>query len=200
MRDTDNDRTLQTYNDHIAEYVSGTPQTIYSSLKNWMDKALRLIPKGGAILELGSGFGRDATYMKSLGYHVTATDAAQGFIDLLQKAGHEARMLNALTDDFGNGYDMVFAHAVLLHFTPEQTDLVIKKAFESLKSDGILAFSLKQGSGSKWTDEKLGSPRRFYYWQKPALEKLLEATAFSDFAITEGKSKNADWLYVIAKK
>ena len=197
---SDNDRTLQTYNDHIDNYVSGTPQIIYASLKVWMDQALSLIPEGGAILELGSGFGRDATYMKSCGYHVTATDAAQGFVDLLQKAGHETRLLNALTDEFGNSYDMIFAHAVLLHFSPEQAGLVIKKAFVSLNSAGVLAFSVKQGSGAKWTNEKLGSPRHFYYWQKPELEKLLKTTDFSDFAITEGKSKNASWLYVIAKK
>lgn len=195
-----NDKTLQSYEENIQEYLSGTPQTAYDSLKNWIDKALTFVPKGGTVLELGSGPGRDAAYMQSKGYRVMATDATQGFVDLLQKAGHDSLLLNALTDEFGTDYDMIFAHAVLLHFNPEQVRLVIEKAYKSLKPKGVLAFSVKLGKGSAWTNEKLDSPRFFHYWQKPELDNLLKTTSFSSFEITEGKSTNAKWLYVISKK
>src|ERR1039458_4299559 len=97
----DNDKTLQSYSDHVQDYVAGTPQDVSSDLREWIDQALALIPAGGTILELGSGPGRDATYIKSKGYKIIATDAVPGFVDLLLKAGHEARLLNVLTDDFG---------------------------------------------------------------------------------------------------
>lgn len=196
----DNDRTLKSYESHINEYIAGTPQAAYASLQAWRDHALEMVPSGGTILELGSGFGRDAVHMQSSGYHVIATDAVQGFVDILQKAGLDNRLLNALTDDFGSDYDMVYAHAVLVHFDREQTMSVIKKALKSLKAGGVLAFSVKQGDGSKWTNEKLGSPRLFYYWQRPELEALLTAIGISKFEITEGKSRHASWLFVIASK
>jgi hypothetical protein len=95
---------------------------------------------------------------------------------------------------------MVYAHAVLVHFNREQTELVIKKALRCLKTGGVLAFSVKQGDGSKWTNEKLGSPRLFYYWQRAELEELLTTDGVSEFEVTEGKSRHADWLYVTAMK
>jgi SAM-dependent methyltransferase len=91
----ENEITLQSYNQHIKEYVAGTPKSvIHGMFKDWIDRALANISKGSSVLELGSGFGRDADYIESKGYKVVRTDAAQGFVDLLKKQGHEALSLN----------------------------------------------------------------------------------------------------------
>lgn len=196
----DNDITIQSYNDHTEEYLRSMSSSTSDDIKRWIDRMLKLVPLGGRVLELGSGAGRDATYMESLGYHVVATDAAQGFVDRLQKAGHETKQLNALTDEYGNDYDLLFANAVLLHFSPEDVKTVLRKAHDSLNEDGIMAFSVKQGQGSEWLTEKIDAPRQFYYWNKPDIEQLLKDSDFSIVEITEGKSRKASWHYVIAKR
>jgi SAM-dependent methyltransferase len=196
----DNDTTLQSYNDHIQEYVDGTPQAVDGDFKAWIDRALQQIPAGSTVLELGSGFGRDADYIESKGYKVIRTDGAQGFVDLLIKQGHQALLLNAITDEFGKKLDMIFANAVLLHFSPQQVEQVIEKAYQSLKPGGVFAFSLKQGEGSEWSEKKLNAKRYFKYWDEQELKSLLARTKFIQIDRSKRTTPRDKWLQVIVKK
>ncbi len=188
------------YNEHIAEYVSGSPGSISSDLKAWIDRILGNIPKNSAVLEIGSGFGRDAQYIKSKGYKVILTDASVGFVDFLKSQGIEAKLLNALTDDLGKGYDLIYAQAVFLHFPKELISNVLGKCYEALNNNGILAFSVKQGSGSNWSNKKLNAPRYFYYWDKKSIEKEMSDSKFKLIEITERETSTDKWLQIIAKK
>jgi len=166
-------------------------------MKDWVDKVLGFVPEYGRVLELGSGYGRDAAYMESRGFEVLRTDAAKGFVDLLRSQGHRAEKLNALTDNFGQSYDLVFAHAVFLHFKPDELKLVLKKVFDCLKPDGLLAFSVKEGEGDGWVDDYLGGPRYFYFWQAPELEKITSECGFSIIDITKRTgTRDNKWLHV----
>jgi SAM-dependent methyltransferase len=195
-----NDKTLKAYNDHIDQYIASMATTGYSDLMIWLDEALALLPPGGLVLEIGTGTGREADYIESRGFKISRSDAASAFVDLLRKQGHEARLINALTDDFGGSYDMVIANAVLLHFTPEEARLVLKKALDSLRPGGIFAFTVKEGHGSEWSDAKIDAPRYFHYWQRPALETLVNDSGFTIVNIIPGTSRSAKWLQIIAKK
>src|SRR5690348_16056940 len=163
MSDTNN-TTIQSYDAHVEEYVKGTPQQVDSAHKAWIDANLAALVKTAHILELGSAFGRDAAYMEGQGFKVERTDVTPAFVTLLKQQGHEARILDALHDPLHNDYDMIFASAVLLHFTREEAALVIDKVFGALKTDGRFVFSLKQVDGEAWEQEKLGAPRFFCYW------------------------------------
>jgi SAM-dependent methyltransferase len=160
MSDT-NDKTVQSYEEHVQEYIAGTPQDVSGDVKDWIDRALSHVDKSGTILEIGSAFGRDATYIESKGYRVDRTDATKAFVELLNKQGHTARVLNAITDDFGGPYAMVIANAVFLHFKPDEAKQALRNAYKALQPNGIFAFTVKEGNGEEWTDDKLGSPRYF---------------------------------------
>ncbi len=196
----DNDITLQSYDDHIDEYVASLADSINADTKAWIDQALTLIPTNGSILEIGSGSGREADYIETKGYKVGRTDASQGFVDFMTNNGHQARLLNALTDDFGNGHDMVLAIAVLLHFTPEETDQVLARALASLKSGGIFASSVKQGKGGEWLTEKIDAPRYFQLWEEADLRVAVNQAGFEIVDVMHGVSRTATWLQVTAKK
>lgn len=197
----DNARTLQSYRDKTQEYVDGTPAQDEAG-KSWIDQALKQIPNDGKILEIGSGFGRDAEYIRSQGFNLECSDAVPNFIEILQHKGFNARAIDVLTDDLGRDYDMVFADGVLLHFTPEQSKTVIKKIHAALQENGVFAFSIKKGNGGKWTDEKLGAPRYFYYWQPEDLKNLLKECGFEWLDVAESYTahNNADWMRFICKK
>lgn len=202
LKQSDNDITLQTYDLKMQEYIDNTPQQINDAEQPWIDSALDLIPQGGSILELGSGFGRNAGYINEKGFELTCTDAVPRFVELLRNKGLDAKILNVLKDDLGQNYDMVFANGVLVHFTAEETEVVLDKIHQALKSGGILAFSIKQGEGDEWTKEKLGAPRYFQYWQLDQLKEIVKAHGFTWIKATAGETslKNASWLYVIARK
>lgn len=197
----DNARTLQSYQDKTQEYVEGTPP-IDDTTKNWLDDSLGLISKDSKILEVGSGFGRDAEYIRDKGFDIECSDAVPNFVELLQKKGFKTRTLNVLHDEIDGSYNMILADAVLLHFTPEESEAVTQKIYKALNSGGIFALRMKKGDGPVWTDEKLDEPRYFYYWQPEDLKKTLEACGFEWLGMTESFTghNNASWMHIIARK
>ncbi len=195
-----NERTLQTYENHIEEYIEGTNHEVSPDFQAWIDKALEGLDKNAFIWEIGSGFGRDADYMEEQGYWVVCTDAVSGFVDILQEREFTAYDLNILTDDLPERLDMVFANAVLLHFTREETAMVLRKVYDSLAGGGRFAFSLKQGDGEGWSEEKLGEPRYFRYWQAEEIQRLLNDTGYTEIEISNKVAHNATWLRMIAHK
>lgn len=68
----------------------------------------------------------------------------------------------------------------------------------------MFAFTVKQGEGSGWSEEKLGAPRYFNYWKPDPLKELLEATGFNEVEINDGNQghshSNAKWIHVISRK
>jgi SAM-dependent methyltransferase len=199
-----NPTTVNSYDQHIQEYIDGTPQSVDGFVKDWIDQTLSGLSKDAKILEFGSAFGRDADYIESQGFKVQRTDVTPGFVKLLQEQGHEAKLLNAITDDLGSGYDLVFADAVLLHFTREETREVINKVYAALNDKGRFAFTLKNGEGEAWSDEKLGAPRFFCYWTKQTIQPLLEQAGFTHVSVTDDFTatvgSKAKWVQVIADK
>jgi SAM-dependent methyltransferase len=197
----DNELTLQSYQNKTKEYVEGTPP-VDDAIKAWTDACLSLIPQTGKILEIGSGFGRDAEHIKERGFEIECTDAVPNFVEILKSKGLNARTLNLLTDPIEGEYDMVFADAVLLHFTPQEAAQVTRKIHTALNDKGIFALRVKKGDGAVWTDSKLGSPRYFYYWQPEELKEMLADCGFDwlDMAENYTSHNNADWMGVIARK
>ncbi|HET9412074.1 MAG TPA: class I SAM-dependent methyltransferase [Candidatus Saccharimonadales bacterium] len=202
MRQNDNKLTLDTYQNNLQAYIDHTPEQINPAEGEWLNDALARTPKTGTILELGSGFGRNAVRIQQLGYRIECTDAVPGFIEILKKQKLNARLLDALHDDYGHSLSMVLANAVLVHFTPEESQKVFRKASDALLKNGIFALSVKLGSGSEWTNEKLEAPRFFHYWQPDNLKKLATDNGFSWQAEYTGltSSGKASWLYVILTK
>ena len=194
-----NNITLQSYENNIEAYVDGTVNSVSGDLKKWLDESIKNIPLNARILELGSGFGRDAFYLQSQGYKVECSDAAKGFVELLIKNGLDTRVLNILEDDINLKYDLIFANAVLLHFDPEEVKKVLEKILKSLNTAGRFAFTLKQGEGEQWSNDKLRAPRYFCFWNQKNIVSLIENVGFNKIQITDNnKTKNSTWLHIIA--
>lgn len=195
-----NQKTLESYGTTIDAYIEGTAHVVSGAAKDWIDAAIADLPEAPRVLELGSAFGRDASYMAALGIEAECTDAVPGFVDHLKAKGFDARIFNVLTDKLDVRYDLILANAVLLHFTLPEFRTVLTKLHAALKPGGRLAFSLKAGQGEEWSDAKIGAPRFFRYWQEDQVAAELEAAGFGvrqiDLAHTD--RKHGDWLFVIA--
>lgn len=188
--------TIQSYEAHSNEYIAQTPLAVSGAFKDWLDKTLSYLDNNARIIEIGSAFGRDARYMESQGFKVERTDATESFVALLQQEGYSANIFNILTQDFQATYDLIFASAVFLHFTPDEFNQILKKIYAHLTTHGILSFSVKHGIGEDWEAKKLGSPRYFCYWQKEPLKELLERNGFKLLLMEE----NQQFIQVIACK
>lgn len=198
-----NQLTLDTYNKSVDEYVRTTPPTVDGHIQTWLDKCISLLPPDARIIEVGVGHGKDSDYLESKGFTVERTDASSSFVEYQKKNGHDAHLLNVLTDTIDGPYDLVIADAVWLHFNPTEAEQATKNVYGSLLKGGIFALTLKQGDGEEITDRKLHSTRYFRYWQKEGARELLEKVGFIDIDIVEGEDYRTDrpgWLLITARK
>lgn len=195
-----NARTIAAYGRHAQQYIDRTPHQVSGVVKEWLDRAVCGLPRDARLLELGSGFGRDAAYLLSLGYQVRCTDATPAFVEALRARGTPASPLNALTDALPVDLDLVLANAVLLHFSPDEFAEVAAKAHRALRPGGRLAFTLKAGDGEEWSSDKLGAPRFFRYWRAPQVRAVLAAAGFAGPDVREVRAGAGDreWLHAVA--
>lgn len=200
MSNSSNDKTLQTYEQNFSRYIGGTVQVNKEGdfQTQWLHDFLQYLPKDARILEIGSAFGRDAQFIEELGYSVLRTDAFNAAVKYLRGRGHKAERLNALTDNIPQGYDALLANAVFLHFTKGEFAMVLRKCYDALTEDGILAFSLKKGDGEVMSDEKMEAPRYFRYWQTEPVIHLLGQAQFE--ALDQRTSPDDKWLNFLARK
>ncbi len=88
----------------------------------------RAQPKG-SVLDIGSGQGRDALFLASLGYNVTAVDISKVGIQqmLEQNPNITGIVADILKFETNNTYDMVLFDMVLHGFDQEQRELLLKR-------------------------------------------------------------------------
>jgi SAM-dependent methyltransferase len=194
MTDPD-DATLAAYESRVQEYLRGTSWPAQELLA-FLDQFTSLAGEG-PVLEIGSGPGLDADYLEGRGVRVIRTDATPAFVSLLRDAGHDARLLDARTDPLGGPYQGILANAVLLHLSRDQFEDLLRRARAAIVPGGVLAFTLKEGDGAAWSEQKLGVPRHFTYWREPAVRAALHRAGWPDFSI-EHVAGRENWLYVMA--
>jgi SAM-dependent methyltransferase len=202
MNSQNNSTTIETYDQNIQKYIDATP-AMDSGTEAWLNALLANVTPQDTMLELGSGGGhRDATFITQKGYTLECSDATPAFVEYLKAHGFNASLLNAINDTYGTGYAAIVADAVLLHFTPEEVVQVLSNVREALTPHGYFAFTVKQGDGNEWTNNKLDAPRYFNYWQVDALKDLLQDNGFTViYTANDGESLDRKtWIRIIAQK
>jgi SAM-dependent methyltransferase len=168
-----NRRTIQSYTESVREYdgqVSARPpRYIAAALRRMM----KHVPAGGLILEVGSGTGRDADFIESLGGKVRRTDATQAFLDLQAERGKHAERLNLLTDTLGGPYDAILAICVLIHVERAATDRVLRKIRRALRPGGVFLTAVWEGT--RQTDGRY----HMTYWTRRAFATRLTAAGLT---------------------
>ena len=190
-----NTRTLNTYNQNLSKYIDGTLRTTSGFQKDWLDGVFMGVPRDAAILEIGSAFGQDALYLESKGYVVEMTDASAGFVDYLQSNGHSAQLLDIVRSRPVEKYDIVLACAVFLHFTDTDFKQAIKNVRDCLLDGGKFVFSVKLGDGDGWSNEKMGAPRYFNYYQPDGLKNAL---ADAGMQVIDLQVYDDKWIHVVS--
>jgi SAM-dependent methyltransferase len=193
-----NSKTLETYNEHFSNYIDGTVQVTSGFQAQWLEYLLSLHSEDSRILELGSAFGRDAIFITGKGFtNFLATDAFDAAVETLRAKGLNAKKLNLLTDAIEGEYDLILASAVFLHFTATEFNQVLAKVKAALSTDGILGFSVKNGSGEEWSDAKMGAPRFFHYWGEDDLRRTLDEIGYTIVDLRH--SDDDKWIHVTAR-
>lgn len=144
--------TLDYYNDNAKKYFD---TTVNANMSRAYDMFLKYVVDSGLILDFGCGSGRDSKYFLDNGYRVECID---GSLEL-SKLASEYLGIDVKCMDFSefneiSKYDGVWACASLLHVKKEKLLDILIKIRDSLKINGILYVSFKNGNEEEIVDGK----------------------------------------------
>jgi SAM-dependent methyltransferase len=169
--------TVSAYDGNATEY-SDAVADVNDGVRAELDWLASVLPPGGRVLEIGSAGGRDALALEERGLVVRRTDVTPAFVELMRSRGHDAELLDPLTDDLVDErhgpYDGVWANACLLHVAREDLPTVLRNLAGATRPGGALAMTLKEGDGEEWSVHgHVRAPRRFVYWREAPLRAVL---------------------------
>ncbi|WP_151081994.1 class I SAM-dependent methyltransferase [Nocardioides cynanchi] len=199
--------TVRAYDAFAADYRAGTPD-LPVPVATAVSRFAAVLPPGARVLEIGSGPGRDARALEEAGLSVRRTDVTPAFVDLLRRSGHDADVVDPLTDDLsdpavpGTPYDAVWAGACLLHVDRDDLTTVLGRLAGATRAGGLLYASLKEGDGESWSVHgSIAAPRFFTYWQEGPLREAVSAAGWSVEHIGHGDGLRGErWLEVLATR
>ena len=190
------DITLRSYQAAAQRYAEhGTAPG--PALAAFLDRVADLVG-AGRLLEVGSGPGVDATYLRERGVDVWPTDATPAFVEMMVSAGFEATLLDLRSDDLGGPWQGVLAQAVLLHLNRAQLIEALHSLRDAVVDGGVLAFTVKEGDGDGWSNIKLDLPRYFTYWCESPLRNALAQCRWDVMSVDHVVGRTEPWLYVLA--
>ncbi|MDP1608464.1 MAG: class I SAM-dependent methyltransferase [Chlamydiales bacterium] len=129
---------------------------------------------GGQLLEIGSGPGALAVWLRDLQYQVTCLEPAKKSAERAIKQGLDVHTLTIQQFETDLQYDCIVAISSLIHVPKEELPLQIKKIAHLLKPRGIFFVSFIEGEDEGFEDPtKLGKLRYFAKWSESDLERLL---------------------------
>ncbi|MEK7165398.1 MAG: class I SAM-dependent methyltransferase [Patescibacteria group bacterium] len=173
-------QTIDVYNAIAADYADTIEN--YAPQKE-LDQFLRLVKKGGEILDVGCAAGRDSFYFAEHELKVTGIDLSEQLLKIARKKGPH---LNFKKQDMRQlkfspaSFDGIWAHASLLHLSRNEVPSVLRQFFKILKSTGILYISVKVGDGEADVIDDFSSeyPRHFTFFRKVELNKMIGNSGF----------------------
>lgn len=192
--------TLDYYNKNSEEYFNST---LNVDMTNTYKPFLKLVPKGGKILDLGCGSGRDSMNFMKLGYEVTAVDGAK---ELAKKAsvllGNEVIVSTFEELELKEKFHGIWACASLLHIKREDLKTVLNNLYNNLEDNGVFYMSFKYGE-KEYVDDK----NRYFncFTDESIISFINENTKYNILGlyITEdklGRVNEVKWVNLICNK
>lgn len=197
--------TWNYYEHHAQEYASSIPSQVTGAMKEWIDAFVAGVPSGSPIFEIGSGTGRDAIYLESLGFKVQRSDIASPFIEAFADQGFAVRKFDVLNEKFPEWQQLVFANSVLCHMTSRQVRTALETVHDALVPGGRFGFNTKSAPVSWNTsgaDRTEPGYRYFSHWPPSKLFAEVESIGFEVVWWSEGPAilRPTSWVNLVVQK
>lgn len=195
-------KTIDTYDKMASEYDEETKDFWENFPTTFINEFISCLSKGGNILDVGSGPGRDGLILKEHGIRVNCVDASQAMVDMCTKKGLNATKGDFMCLPFEDGvFDGTWAYTSLLHIPKTETRDALKEIHRVLRSGGVLALGLIEGDKEGYKlSAGVTEPRWFSYFQKEEVESLLEQAGFENIYFDSFVPRNSRYLHFMGKK
>jgi len=198
-------KTIEVYKKLGKKYIKDieglTPPEFYDFIK--------LLPRGGRILEVGCSGGRESRRFVQKGFKTIGIDLVDSFLKEAKKDIPKAKFIKMDMCKLkfpANYFDAIWANAVLLHLKKKDVVRTLKGFHRTLKKGGKLHIRVKKGKGKTYKKDKLssGKKRLFTYFLKEELEKFVKRTGFkiiiSRVFPDDAGRKDVKWISLWAEK
>jgi 2-polyprenyl-3-methyl-5-hydroxy-6-metoxy-1,4-benzoquinol methylase len=129
---------------------------------------------GHQLLEIGSGPGSLALWLKGLGYLITCLEPAKKLAEMAIKKGLEVHELTIQEFESDFQYDSILAISSLIHVPKKELPAQIQKIANLLKTEGMFFVSFIEGEDEGLEDPTMsGKLRYFAKWNESDLDRLL---------------------------
>ena len=193
--------TSRFYDQRGSDYFS---QTIDIDMSAIYRRFLIYLKPGAAILDAGSGSGRDTRAFLSRGYDVEAFDASRTLAALSsQFTGVQTQVLRFQEFRSSKQYDGVWCCAALLHVPRSALEDAMSRLFAALKPGGVMYASFKLGDAERVANDG----RRFTDIDADDLTRMIgritPSVKIAELWQTSGESgsqSGSAWLNVIFQR
>lgn len=180
--------TCMTYDRGAEGYAFSTASfDAYPGLKEELLSFIRSLPPGGAVLDLGSGGGRDAELIALHGRPVIAGDISANMLAQVRKRvlpPHDSLLrltrLTMTSLPFRDGsLGGVWACGSILHIPRKEIRTVLGEILRVLMPGGSTAISMREGAGEGWrTGGSLPGRRWFTHVQPDDFRTMMTQEGF----------------------
>jgi SAM-dependent methyltransferase len=139
---SESERIIDLYQRRAANWDADRGRSLFE--RPWLDRFLALVPRGGAVLDLGCGSGEPiARYFIDGGYSVTGVDSSPALISLCTErfAGHTWTVADMRSLDLGRRFDGVVAWDSFFHLTPDDQRGMFRSFGSHVAERGALLFT-----------------------------------------------------------
>ena len=195
--------TLKYYSDNAAQVAERYESVVSDLSAHFADS----FSKGGKILDIGCGSGRDLAVLYRLGYDCYGVDPTPEFVAIAQQLHSELEnriALGKLPDlqvPFNDNFDGVLCSAVLMHIDIEQLPATAMAIKSCLKVGGRLLYSVPSKRTDVVESNRDLNGRLFIPDQAVRLNSLFSNIGFTEIASwTNSDSMGRDsveWMSVL---
>ena len=176
--------TLKYYSNNAAQVAQRYESVVSYLSEHFADS----FSKGGKVLDIGCGSGRDLAVLHKLGYDCYGVDPVPEFVEIAQKIHPELEnrialgKLPNLQVPFNGNFDGVLCSAVLMHIEIEQLPATAAAIKSCLKQGGSLLYSVPSKRTDVVGSNRDANGRLFIPDQAVRLNSLFSSMGFTEIA------------------
>ncbi|KRE17319.1 hypothetical protein ASE66_30995 [Bosea sp. Root483D1] len=199
-RSASNPSTLAGYEGCADDYAETTAPKPDADDQPALVELLKALEPGSRLLEIGSGPGWDADWLKERGLIVRRTDGAESFVQFQAGRGRQAERLDVISDPLGGPYDGVVALHVLQHVEREILPAVFARIAEAIRDGGVFLLALREGEGESVEIGSTGSEYYVALWPRSEIIAALAALGLGLLWSRSFDGREGCWLTALFRK
>lgn len=167
--------TIKVYNEYPEYFDEKFGEYTNNIIKEEREELITMLPKGVKVLDLGSGTGNHALFLKNHGFDVLCVDISDKMLEKCREKGLKTRKMDFEELKFPEkSFDIVWAYTSLLHIPKKNLPKVLRDISKIIKDKGIFMISMKEGDEEKMFDFEKGGRRWFSLYSDEELRFLLK--------------------------